>query len=121
MSELQLGLIEAKFAEMIWNMAPVTTSALVKAAETALGWKRTTTHTVIKRLCEKGLFENNGGTVTVKISREEFQAKQSRKFVEDAFDGSLPAFLAAFTTGRRLSAAEAAELRAMIAQAEEPS
>lgn len=118
MSELQLGLIEAKFADLIWSHAPVSTSELVRLAEHTFGWKRTTTHTVIRRLCEKGLFENDGGTVHVRMSREEFYAKQSKKFVEDTFSGSLPAFLAAFTSGRGLTAAEAGELRAMIDQAE---
>ena len=75
MPELQMGLIEARFADLIWANAPVTTSALVKLAEAELHWKRTTTHTVIRRLCEKGLFENDGGTVHVRMSREEFYAK----------------------------------------------
>ena len=108
MPELQMGLIEARFADLIWANAPVTTSALVKLAEAELHWKRTTTHTVIRRLCEKGLFENNGGKVQVRMSREEFYAKQSKKFVEDTF-----------SSGRGLTAAEAGELRAMIDQAEE--
>ena len=119
MPELQMGLIEARFADLIWANAPVTTSALVKLAEAELHWKRTTTHTVIRRLCEKELFENDGGTVHVRMSREEFYAKQSKKFVKDTFSGSLPAFLAAFTSGRGLTAEEAGELRAMIDQAEE--
>ena len=119
MSELQLGLIEAKFADLIWSHAPVSTSELVRLAEHTFGWKRTTTHTVVKRLCDKGLFEKTGGLVTPCMSRAEFYARQSRKYVDDSFDGSLPAFLAAFTSGRRLSAKDAAELRAMISRAEE--
>ena len=119
MPELQLGLIEARFADLIWANAPVTTSALVTLAAAERHWKRTTTHTVIRRLCEKGLYESDGGTGHVRMSREEFYAKQSKKFVEDTFSGSLPAFLAAFTSGRGLTAEEAGELRAMIDQAEE--
>lgn len=119
MSEIQLGMIEAKFAQIIWQHAPVTTSELVRLAEQAFGWKRTTTHTVIKRLCDKGLFVNQSGTVTVRISQEQFASMQSRKFVEERFCGSLPAFLAAFTQGRGLTPAEAAELREMIDRAEE--
>lgn len=119
MAELQLGEMEAKFAELIWTNAPIATVELVKRCEQALSWKRTTTYTVLKRLCEKGLFETANGTVSVVISREEFFARQSRQYVDTAFRGSLPAFLAAFTGGRRLTAAEAAELRALIAQAEE--
>lgn len=119
MAELQLGEMEAKFAEIVWANAPIATTGLIKRCEHALSWKRTTTYTVLKRLCEKGLFETANGTVHVVISREEFFARQSRQYVDTAFRGSLPAFLAAFTGGRRLTAAEAAELRALIAQAEE--
>lgn len=118
MAEIQLGVIEARFADMIWEHEPVTSSALVKLAAEVFEWKRTTTHTVLKRLCEKGLFENNKGTVTSVISREQFHAMQSRKFVEDTFDGSLPAFIAAFTKDGTLTAEEAAEIRRMIDSAE---
>ncbi|MBR7010211.1 MAG: BlaI/MecI/CopY family transcriptional regulator [Oscillospiraceae bacterium] len=119
MAELQLGEMETKFADIVWTNAPIATVELVKRCEQALSWKRTTTYTVLKRLCEKGLFDTANGTVSVVISREEFFARQSRQYVDTAFRGSLPAFLAAFTGGRRLTAAEAAELRALIAQAEE--
>ncbi len=118
MAEIQLGVIEARFADMIWEHEPVTSSALVKLAAEAFEWKRTTTHTVLKRLCEKGLFENNKGTVTSVISRSQFYAMQSRRFVEDTFDGSLPAFIAAFTKDSTLTAEEAAEIRRMIDSAE---
>lgn len=114
MGEVQLGAAEARFAEIVWQKEPVTSSELVKLGEKELNWKRTTVHTVLRRLCDKGLFRNDGGTVTSLLSREEFYGKQSRQFVEDTFDGSLPAFLAAFTRGRRLTAAEAEELRRMI-------
>lgn len=119
MAEIQLGVIEARFADMIWEREPVTSSELVKLAAEVFEWKRTTTHTVLKRLCDKGLFENNGGTVTSVISRAQFYALQSRRFVDDAFDGSLPAFIAAFTKDSTLTAAEAAEIRRMIDGAEE--
>ena len=119
MADIQLGIIESRFADMIWANEPVTSTELVNLAEKAFCWKRTTTHTVIKRLCEKGLFVNNKGTVTSLMSREQFYAKQSRQFVEDSFDGSLPAFIAEFTKNGRLSAAEAAMIRAMIDEAEE--
>lgn len=119
MAEIQLGVIEARFADMIWEHEPVTSSELVKLAAEAFTWKRTTTHTVLKRLCEKGLFENNNGTVTSLISRPQFHSMQSRKFVEDAFDGSLPAFLAAFTQNSKLTQEEVAEIRNIIDQAKE--
>ncbi len=116
MTEIQLGVIEARFADMIWELEPVTSSQLVKLAGDAFGWKRTTTHTVLKRLCDKGLFENNRGTVTSLLSRQQFHSLQSRQFVEDTFAGSLPAFLAAFTKGHTLTPEEAAEIRRIIDQ-----
>lgn len=119
MAEIQLGVIEARFANMIWEHAPVSSSELVKLAAEAFSWKRTTTHTVLKRLCNKGLFENNKGTVTCLISRPQFYSIQSRKFVEDTFDGSLPAFIAAFTKNNTLTPEEASEIRKMIDHAEE--
>lgn len=119
MTEIQLGVIEARFADIIWERQPVTSSELVKLAAEAFNWKRTTTHTVLKRLCHKGLFENNKGTVTCRITRSQFYSMQSRKFVEDTFHGSLPAFLAAFTQSRTLTAKEAAEIREMLDRAEE--
>lgn len=119
MAELQLGVIEARFADMIWEHEPVTSSELVKMAAKAFSWKRTTTHTVLKRLCDKGLFENNNRTVTSLISRPQFHAMQSHKFVEDTFDGSLPAFVAAFTKDKSLTPEEVAQIRAMIDQAQE--
>ncbi|MDE5933225.1 MAG: BlaI/MecI/CopY family transcriptional regulator [Lachnospiraceae bacterium] len=118
MAEIQLGVIEARFAEMIWEREPVTSSELVKLAAEAFSWKRTTTHTVLKRLCDKGLFANHKGTVTSLISSAQFHSMQSRKFVEDTFDGSLPAFVAAFTRENTLTPEEAAEIRAMIDRAE---
>ena len=119
MAEIQLGVIEARFADMIWEREPVTSSELVKLAAKAFTWKRTTTHTVLKRLCEKGLFENNNGTVTSLISRSQFYSMQSRKFVENTFDGSLPAFLAAFTQNSKLTPEEVAEIRSIIDHAKE--
>ena len=119
MAEIQLGVIEARFADMIWEHEPVTSSELVKLAAEAFSWKRTTTHTVLKRLCDKGLFENNKGTVTCLISRSQFYSMQSRKFVENTFNGSLPAFIAAFIQNSTLTPEEAAEIRKMIDHAEE--
>ena len=119
MAEIQLGIIESQFADMIWEHEPVTSTELVKLAEKEFSWKRTTTHTVIKRLCEKGLFVNNKGPVTSLMSRDQFYANQSRQFVEDSFEGSLPAFIAAFTKGNSLSSEEAAAIRKMIDEAEE--
>ena len=116
MSELQMGAIESRFADMIWQHEPITTTELVKYSEEQLKWKKTTTYTVLKRLCEKGIFQNQKGTVTSIISRKEFYALQSEKFVEETFSGSLPAFLAAFTTRKKLSEAEIHELQELINQ-----
>ena len=118
MAEIQMGMVEAKFADIIWQHAPVTSSQLVKLGEAELGWKRTTVHTVLRRLCDKGLFQNDGGLVTARMSRETFYALQSRQFVEDSFHGSLPAFIAAFTQGRRLTDQEKEELHRMIDETE---
>ena len=117
MAEIQLGVVEARFADMIWEHAPVTSSELVKLAAEKLGWKRTTTHTVLRRLCDKGLFLNDKGTVTARISKSEFYSLQSRQFVDDTFDGSLPAFIAAFTKHTKLTAEEAEEIRRIIDEA----
>lgn len=114
MQDISLGVIETKFAQIIWENAPLSSSQLVALAQDALGWKKSTTYTVLKRLCEKGIFENNSGTVTVKLNRDAFYALQSKSFVEDHFDGSLPAFLAAFTSAKRLTAQEVDQLRQLV-------
>ncbi len=114
MSELQLGIIEAKFAGLIWEREPVSSSELVHVCAEHFRWKRTTTHTVLKRLCDKGLFENNNGTVTSKMSREMFYTQHSRQYVAATFGGSLPAFLAAFTGGGRLTEQEREQLQALL-------
>ena len=119
MQDISLGVIEARFADIIWNDAPLPSSKLVTLAQDALGWKKSTTYTVLKRLCEKGIFENNGGTVTVKLTRDDFYTLQSQRFVEDNFHGSLPAFLAAFTSGKRLTLQEVDQLRQLVQAHEE--
>ncbi len=119
MNHYQMGAVESRFADLIWQKAPVTAAELSKEAESLLGWKKTTTYTVLKRLCDKGIFKNEKGTVTPLLSREEFYALQSERFVQDTFQGSLPAFLAAFTAGKRLTPEEVESLRRMVAEYEE--
>ena len=114
MDKTKLGAVESRFADLIWANAPMTTAVLVALAKEKLDWKRTTTYTVLKRLCEGGLFDLTGGTVTAVISREEFYERQSREYVEAAFDGSLPAFVAAFSRGRKLSPGEIEALQKLI-------
>ncbi|MBQ4333343.1 MAG: BlaI/MecI/CopY family transcriptional regulator [Clostridia bacterium] len=114
MNELNLGVVESRFADIIWQNEPITTQELVRRCEEALQWKRTTTYTVLKRLSDRGLFQNVGGTVTSLLSRDEFYARRTEKFVEETFDGSLPAFLAAFSARKALTADEVAEIRRLI-------
>lgn len=114
MSDLKMGQIETRFAEIIWEKEPISSTELVRLAEEALGWKKSTTYTVLKRLCDRGLFQNQGGAVTSLISKESYETAQSRQFVEESFSGSLPAFLTAFTRRSRLTDEEIAQLQALI-------
>lgn len=116
MSDFKLGAVESRFADLIWQNEPVTSGNLVKLANEMLNWQKSTTYTVLKRLCERGIFQNIGGTVTSLLSKEEFYAVQSEQFVEETFSGSLPAFLAAFTSRKKLSEEEIAELQELIDQ-----
>lgn len=114
MDDLHLGAVEARFADLIWKYEPLSSRALVALCGEELGWKKSTTYTVLKRLCDKGIFQNENGTVTSRMTKEEYAAAQSEKFVEDTFGGSLPAFLAAFTRRKKLSETELAEIQDMI-------
>ena len=95
MTKYKLGEIEMRFADIIWNNEPLSSGELVKLAEKELSWNRSTTYTILRRLCERGMFQNEKGTVSSLVSKEDFMSVQSEKFVEDAFSGSLPKFLAA--------------------------
>ena len=119
MKDYQMGAVESRFADIIWQNEPISSAELAKRSEEQLKWKKSTTYTVLKRLCDKGIFVNNGGTVTSLVSKEEFYSVQSERFVEETFDGSLPAFLAAFTARKGLTAKEIAQLRRMIDEYEE--
>lgn len=114
MNQIRLGAIESRFADIVWERAPLSTSELIKLCEVEFAWKRTTTYTVLKRLSERGIFKNDNGTVTVLISKDEFYSMQSEKVVNEGFGGSLPAFIAAFTSRQNLSDDEIAEIRAII-------
>ena len=114
MAEYKLGEIETIFADIIWDNEPVSSRRLTELAEERLNWKRTTTYTILKRLCDRELFQNEGGKVTSLVSREEFYARQSEMFVEETFNGSLPAFLTAFGSRKKLSEAEIDELQKVI-------
>ena len=116
MTEIRLGVIESRYADMIWAHEPVTSSELVKMTAAEFNWKRTTAHNVLRRLIDKGLFQNQNGVVTAMISRDEFYARQSRKYVEEVFSGSLPRFLTAFCGNRKLSPREVEEMERFIDQ-----
>ena len=114
MEEYKLGLVESKFAEIIWTNEPLTSRELVQLCQSELEWKKSTTYTVLKKLCDKGYFKNEDGIVSSMIGKSEYFAMQSEKFVEETFDGSLPAFLAAFTKRKNLTAQEIAQIRSLI-------
>lgn len=114
MKDLKLGVVEARFADIIWEREPIASGELVRICAEELEWKKSTTYTVLKKLCERGIFRNEGGVVSSVISRQEFYGMQSESFVDETFGGSLPAFIAAFTKRKALSAEEIGEIRRMI-------
>ena len=119
MAEYGLGEVEMRFASLIWDKEPISSGELAKLSEKELGWKKSTTYTILKRLCAKEIFQNEKGTVTSLISYQEFQAKQSEKFVEEKFKGSLPSFVAAFCSRKKLSKDEIEQLRKIIEEESE--
>ena len=114
MPEKTMGAVERRFADLIWDNEPITAAELARLADRELGWKKTTAYTALKRLCEKGIFRNESGTVSPILSREEYQRRQSQKFLDDTCGGSLPAFIAAFTSRGGLSRADLDEIRKML-------
>lgn len=119
MEEIRLGAIESRFADIIWENEPLSSGELVKICEKELTWKKSTTYTVLKKLCERGIFRNENGKVTSLVSKEELNFRQSEKFVEDNFKGSLPAFVAAFTKRKAISKKDMEEIRKMLDSFEE--
>ena len=114
MADIRMGPAETQFAEIIWASEPIASGVLSKKAEEALNWKKTTSFTVLKRLCERGIFQNQNGIVTSLISREEFFARHSEQYVQETFGGSLPAFMAAFGTRKKLTDTEIDEMKKLI-------
>lgn len=114
MSDIKLGVVEASFAAIIWENEPLTTKELVALCEQKLQWKRTTTYTVLKKLCDRGIFTTNDRVVTSLLSEDAFHAIQSEQFVEENFHGSLPAFITAFTARKVPSAEELAEIKKLM-------
>ena len=113
-NEVRLAFVESNFANIIWENEPVTSGELVKLCEERLNWKKSTTYTVLRKLCERGIFQNKDGIVSSLLSKQEFQALQSEQFVTETFGGSLPAFIAAFTSNKKLSQEEIKEIQKMI-------
>ncbi len=114
MKSFKLGVIETEFAKMIWDHAPVRSGELVKLAAEAFSWKKPTTYTVLRKLCEKGLFRNEDSIVTPIISLEEFYAIQGEEIIEEGYGGSLPVFIAAFAARKPLSEKEINEIQSII-------
>ena len=114
MKALGLGEIESKFADIIWENEPITSSELARLADERLLWKKSTSYTILKRLCERGIFKNDGGTVRSLISREDFYAEQGKRFLDETFGGSLPAFVAAFGRRQKLSDSDITQLKSII-------
>lgn len=114
MKEIRLGEGEMRFAEIIWEKAPMPSRRLAALALEELGWKKSTAYTVLKRLAEKGIVKNEGGVVSPVITKEEFHSLQSENFVQENFGGSLPAFLAAFGKGKKMSDEEIDSLKQII-------
>ena len=114
MIDIELGAVQERFADIVWENEPVGSGELVKICESRLNWKKPTTYTVLRKLCEKGLLKNKDGIVTSLISRDEFYSAKSEQIIEESYDGSLPAFVAAFISKKKLTGKEAQEIREMI-------
>lgn len=114
MTEYRLAEAEAKFADVIWQEEPIGSMELVKICQEKFGWKKSTTFTVLKKLCDRGIFQNDHAVVTSKLSKEEFNQEKSRQFVEETFGGSLPRFLTAFIGKKKLTEEQIEEMKALI-------
>ena len=114
MKDFELGAVQERFADIVWAHEPISSGELVKLCEKELNWKKPTTYTVLRKLCEKGLLQNVDSIVTSRLSREEFYASKSEQIVEESFRGSLPAFVASFITRKSLTAREAEEIQKLI-------
>lgn len=114
MSIARLGMVESRFADIVWQNAPLSTKTLVDLCKKELNWARTTTYTVLKKLCDRGIFKTENSEVSVLIGKDEFYAIQSEQFVDENFGGSLPAFIAAFSTRKNISEKEIQEIKEMI-------
>lgn len=110
----RLGESEYRFMQLIWEHAPVNSGELVKLAKEELGWKKSTTYTVIKHLSEKGYIKNENAIVQVLIPKDQAQHEESKVFIDKTFGGSLPQFLTAFFGGKKITSEQAEEIKQMI-------
>lgn len=117
MDELKLFDAEYRITSIVWEFEPINSTELVRVCKERLGWQKSTTYTMLKRLSERGVLQNNNANVTALVKREQVQKYESEALLNRAFDGSLPAFLATFLRDRKLSEGEASELRRMIEEA----
>ena len=114
MNYIELATVQEHFADVVWANEPIASGELVKICEKELNWKKPTTYTVLRKLCEKGLLQNVDGIVSSLISKDEFYSSKSEQIIEDSYEGSLPAFIAAFTSRKKLSKKEVDEIQQMI-------
>ncbi len=114
MKDFELGAIQERFADIVWEHEPIGSGELAKICERELNWKRPTAYTVLRKLCEKGVLQNKDGVVVSLVSREEFYSAKSEQIIADSYRGSLPAFIAAFISRKKISAEEADEIQKMI-------
>ena len=114
MINIELGAVQERFADLVWANEPIASGELVKICEKELNWKKPTTYTVLRKLCEKGLLQNVDGIVSSLISKDEFYSSKSEQIIDDSYEGSLPAFIAAFTSRKKLSKKEVDEIQQMI-------
>lgn len=112
--DLRLCDSEYRFMLLVWDSEPVKSGELVKLSKEKLGWKKSTTYTVIKKLSERGFLKNENTMVTALVGKEECQAVESDYFLERTFEGSLPGFIAAFLGGKKISEKEAEEIKQLI-------
>ena len=114
MNDIELGTVQERFADIVWANEPVGSGELVKLCDAQMGWKKSTTYTVLRKLCDKGILKNEDGVVSSLISKKQFYAEKSSQVVADSFNGSLPAFVAAFVSKKKLTAKEAEEIQRLI-------
>lgn len=114
MEEIKLAEIESRFVELIWQKEPIPSGDLVTLCEKELNWKKSTTYTVLRRLCQRGILQNEDAVVTSRIKKDEYMALRSEQVLEDSFEGSLPQFVAAFMSRKKLSRSQVEEIQRLI-------